>query len=52
MAAKTNNQRASGPIGKALMAALMPIAVRTFLKPERMFGWTHGYRIDWDRRVA
>ena len=52
MAAKTNNQKASGPIGKALMAALMPIAMRTFLKPEKMFGWTHGYRIDWDRRVA
>jgi hypothetical protein len=30
----------------------MPIATRTFLKPEKMFGWTHGYRIDWDEVVT
>ena len=51
-AAKTNTQKASGPVAKALMNVLMPIALRTFLTPERMFGWTHAYRIDWDRAVT
>jgi hypothetical protein len=29
----------------------MPIAMRTFLKSEKMFGWMHGYKIDWDEAV-
>ena len=29
-----------------------PIAMRTFLKPERTFGWMHGFRIDWKQVVA
>ena len=29
-----------------LMALLAPLAMKTFLKPEKMFGWVHGYRID------
>ena len=51
-AAKTNTRKASGPIAKALANLLMPIALKTFLTPERMFGWTHAYRIDWDRAVT
>jgi 2-polyprenyl-6-methoxyphenol hydroxylase-like FAD-dependent oxidoreductase len=51
-AAKTNGRKASGPVAKALVNLLMPIAVRTFLTPERMLGWTHAYRIDWDRAVT
>lgn len=51
-AAKTNTRKASGPIAKALMNVLMPIALKTFLTPERMFGWTHAYRIDWDQVVT
>jgi 2-polyprenyl-6-methoxyphenol hydroxylase-like FAD-dependent oxidoreductase len=50
-AAKQNNQKVAGPVAKALMSLLMPIAMRTFLKPEKMFGWMHGYRIDWDKPV-
>jgi 2-polyprenyl-6-methoxyphenol hydroxylase-like FAD-dependent oxidoreductase len=50
-AAKQNGQKVSGPVAKALMSLLMPIAMRTFLKPEKMFGWMHGYRIDWDQAV-
>ena len=26
--------------------------MKTFLKPEKMFGPVHGYRIDWDETVA
>lgn len=51
-AAKTNTRKASGPVAKAVMNVLMPIALRTFLTPERMFGWTHAYRIDWDKVVT
>jgi len=51
-AAKTNGRKASGPVAKALANLLMPIALKTFLTPERMFGWTHAYRIDWDRAVT
>lgn len=51
-AAKTNNQKASGPIAKALTNLLMPIAMKTFFTPEKLFGWTHGYRINWDQVVT
>ncbi len=51
-AERTNNRKAAGPIGKAITNLLMPIATKTFLKPEKLFGWTHGYRIDWDQVVA
>jgi 2-polyprenyl-6-methoxyphenol hydroxylase-like FAD-dependent oxidoreductase len=50
-AAKTNGNKTAGPIGKALMSLLMPIAMRTFMTPERMFGWIHRHRIDWDEPV-
>jgi 2-polyprenyl-6-methoxyphenol hydroxylase-like FAD-dependent oxidoreductase len=51
-AAKTNNQKSMGPVATTLMSLLMPLASRTFLKPEKMVGWTHRYRIDWDEPVA
>jgi hypothetical protein len=37
---KTNGRKASGPIAKALVNVLMPIALKAFLTPERMFGWS------------
>jgi len=51
-AAKTNNKKASGPMAKAMMRVLMPIAMKTFFKPEKIFGSSHGYRIDWDEIVS
>jgi len=51
-AAKTNSNKAAGPVAKALMRVLMPVAMKTFLKPEKMFGALHGYRIDWDEVVT
>jgi 2-polyprenyl-6-methoxyphenol hydroxylase-like FAD-dependent oxidoreductase len=51
-AERNNRQKAYGPVGSAVMSVMMPIALRTFLKPEKMFGPVHRYRIDWDRPVA
>jgi 2-polyprenyl-6-methoxyphenol hydroxylase-like FAD-dependent oxidoreductase len=51
-AAKTNSQKASGPLAKALMHILMPIALKTFFNPAKMFGEQHGYRIDWDASAS
>ncbi|QHC21300.1 FAD-dependent oxidoreductase [Streptomyces sp. GS7] len=51
-AAKTNSQKSMGPVATKIMALLMPLATRTFLTPEKMFGWTHRYRIDWDEPVV
>lgn len=51
-AAKTNSQKSMCPVATKITALLMPLATRTFLTPERMFGWTHRYRIDWDAPVV
>jgi 2-polyprenyl-6-methoxyphenol hydroxylase-like FAD-dependent oxidoreductase len=51
-AAKVNNSKAPGRVTKALMGLLMPIAMKTFLTPEKMLGPEHGYRIDWDEKVT
>lgn len=51
-AAKTNSQKSMGPVATTLMSLLMPIASRTFMKPETLVGWTHRYRIDWDEPVT
>jgi len=51
-AAKTNARKAGGPIAKAVMSLLMPIATKTFLTPEKMFGWVHRYRVPWDEDIA
>ncbi|MEU9444166.1 hypothetical protein AB0D42_25340 [Streptomyces sp. NPDC048304] len=51
-AAKTDSQKSRGPVATRGMALLMPLAARTFLKPEKMSGWTHRYRIDSDASVA
>jgi 2-polyprenyl-6-methoxyphenol hydroxylase-like FAD-dependent oxidoreductase len=51
-AAKTNSDKAAGPVARTLMRALAPLAMKTFMKPEKMFGPLHGYRIDWDEVVA
>jgi 2-polyprenyl-6-methoxyphenol hydroxylase-like FAD-dependent oxidoreductase len=46
-AARTNNDKAAGGVARVLQSLLMPIAMKTFLKPERMFGPLHRYRIEW-----
>jgi len=51
-AARTNNRKASGPLKKNLMHLLMPIMMKVFFKPEKVFGALHNYRIDWSETVG
>jgi hypothetical protein len=46
--ARSNNSKVAGPVAKTLMNVMLPIAMKTFLTPKKMFGWTHGHHIDWD----
>jgi 2-polyprenyl-6-methoxyphenol hydroxylase-like FAD-dependent oxidoreductase len=51
-AARSNQRKAAGPVASAVMSLVMRVAVKTFFKPEKMFGWVQGYRIDWDQPVS
>jgi FAD-dependent urate hydroxylase len=48
---KANQDKVNGRIGQAITSVLAPIAMKLFMKPEKMFGWLHRYRIDWDQKV-
>jgi 2-polyprenyl-6-methoxyphenol hydroxylase-like FAD-dependent oxidoreductase len=51
-AVKTNNGKTAGPVAKFMFGLIMPIATRTFLQPEKMFGPVHRYRVEWDQKVT
>jgi 2-polyprenyl-6-methoxyphenol hydroxylase-like FAD-dependent oxidoreductase len=51
-AAKRNSDKAAGPVARALMSVLMPIAMKTFMTPEKMIGPVHRYAIDWNATVS
>jgi 2-polyprenyl-6-methoxyphenol hydroxylase-like FAD-dependent oxidoreductase len=51
-AAKTNSKKASGPVAKALTHMLMPVLLKLFFNPAKVFGAQHTYRIDWDTPVG
>jgi 2-polyprenyl-6-methoxyphenol hydroxylase-like FAD-dependent oxidoreductase len=51
-ATRTNNSKALGPAAITMMRLMMPIAMRTFLTPEKMVGFEQRHRIDWDAAVA
>ncbi|WP_194915755.1 FAD-dependent oxidoreductase [Catenulispora rubra] len=51
-AAKTNNGKTAGPVAKFMFGVMMPIAARTFLQPEKMFGPVHRFRVEWDETVV
>ena len=51
-AARTNSRKAAGPLARAIMHLLMPVAMKTLLKPQKLFGSLHGYRIAWDEAVG
>ncbi|WP_194895542.1 FAD-dependent oxidoreductase [Catenulispora pinisilvae] len=51
-AAKTNNGKTAGPVAKFMFGLMMPIASRTFLQPEKMFGPVHRFRVEWDAKVT
>lgn len=50
-AAKVNHVKAPGPVMKAVMPAMMRVMLKTAMRPEKAFGPTLRYRIDWDAPV-
>ncbi|MEQ4303133.1 NAD(P)/FAD-dependent oxidoreductase [Plantactinospora sp. B6F1] len=50
MGARTNRDKAAGPVGRVLRDLLMPLAMR-LVKPERM-AWQFDHRIVWDEPVT
>ncbi|MEV2266204.1 FAD-dependent oxidoreductase [Nonomuraea africana] len=51
-AAKTNTTKTMGPAAISMMRLMMPLAMRTFLAPERTIGPEQRHHIDWDAPVA
>jgi 2-polyprenyl-6-methoxyphenol hydroxylase-like FAD-dependent oxidoreductase len=51
-AVKTNQQKSGGPIARTLIRMLAPVAMKTFLTPEKMFGPVHRHQIDWKAKAA
>lgn len=51
-AARTNQQKASGPLARMVFRWVAPVLTRTVMSPEKMLRPVHGYRIDWERRVV
>jgi 2-polyprenyl-6-methoxyphenol hydroxylase-like FAD-dependent oxidoreductase len=50
MAARTNSDKAAGPVARVLRDALMPVAMKLMANSDR-WAWQFDYRIDWDRRA-
>jgi 2-polyprenyl-6-methoxyphenol hydroxylase-like FAD-dependent oxidoreductase len=50
MAARTNNDKAAGPVARVLRDLLMPVAMKLLDMPKRM-AWQFDYRVDWDTPV-
>jgi 2-polyprenyl-6-methoxyphenol hydroxylase-like FAD-dependent oxidoreductase len=51
MAARTNSDKAAGPVARVLRDLLLPVAMKLLAKPEKM-AWQFGHRIDWDAPVT
>lgn len=51
-AAMVNRTKAPGPVARALIPLVMPIAFKTVLAPERAVAPMHRYQIDWDEPVT
>ena len=50
-AARTNSDKAAGPVARVLRDLLMPLAMKRLAKPEKM-AWQFDYDIDWEAPVA
>jgi FAD-dependent urate hydroxylase len=50
-AARTNSNKAAGPVARVLRDLILPTAMKLLAKPEKM-AWQYGYRIDWDAPVG
>jgi 2-polyprenyl-6-methoxyphenol hydroxylase-like FAD-dependent oxidoreductase len=51
-ATRTNNTKTLGPLAMAIMSRTMPLALKTFLTPEKMLGPEQRYHIDWAADAA
>lgn len=51
-AAKTNNSKALGPMATRMMSLLMPLMVKTVMRPERTLGAEQRFHIDWNSSIA
>ncbi|GII87608.1 FAD-dependent oxidoreductase [Sphaerisporangium siamense] len=51
-AARTNNTKTLGPVGRTMMKLMMPLAMKTFLTPEKTLGPEQRHHIDWDAPAA
>jgi 2-polyprenyl-6-methoxyphenol hydroxylase-like FAD-dependent oxidoreductase len=49
-AARTNSNKAAGPVARVLRDLFLPTAMKLLARPEKM-AWQYGYRIDWDAPV-
>jgi hypothetical protein len=49
---KANQDKVNGRAAQALMGLIAPIAMKLFMKPEKMFGWLHRHHIDWEAKVT
>ena len=50
-AARSNSDKAAGPVARIIRDAVLPVAMKMLAKPEKM-AWQFGYRIDWDAPVS
>jgi 2-polyprenyl-6-methoxyphenol hydroxylase-like FAD-dependent oxidoreductase len=50
-AARTNSNKAAGPVARVLRDLFLPTAMKLLAKPEKM-AWQYGYRIDWETPVG
>ena len=49
--ARTNRDKAAGPVGRVVRDAVMPVAMKLLAKPGKM-AWQTEYHIDWEERVS
>ena len=50
-AARTNSNKAAGPVARMLRDLFLPAAMRMLAKSDKLT-WQFNYRIDWDAPVA
>ncbi|GIL30032.1 FAD-dependent oxidoreductase [Actinocatenispora comari] len=49
--ARTNSNKAAGPVARVIRDLVMPVAMRSLAKPEKM-AWQFAYQIDWNATAA
>jgi FAD-dependent urate hydroxylase len=49
-AARTNSNKAAGPVGRVIRDLTLPVLMKLFAKPEKS-AWQYEYTVDWDQQV-